>query len=99
MLAGTGRLGTDIMELTGRRVIVKSGADGVYTAALQDQGLGVALKIDDGMGAAAEVAMLAVLCHLNVLRRDELDQLAERCRMPIINTRGVLTGYREPVGL
>jgi L-asparaginase II len=99
MVAGTGRLCTQIMELTGRRVIVKTGADGVYTAALKDQGLGVALKIDDGTGAAAEVAILAVLHHLNALHPDELEQLAERCRVPILNTRGVLTGYREPAGL
>ena len=99
MVAGTGRLCTQIMELTGRRVIVKSGADGVYTAVLRDQGLGIALKIDDGMGLAAEVAVLAVLNHLKALHRDERDQLAERCRAPIRNTRGVLTGYREPAGL
>ncbi len=98
MVAGTGQLCTEIMELTGRRVIVKSGADGVYTALLQDQGLGIALKIDNGTGVAAEVAALAVLCHLNALQPDEIDQLAERCRMPIINTRGVLTGYRVPAG-
>jgi len=96
MVAGTGRLCTEIMELTGRRVIVKTGADGVYTAALKDKGLGLALKIDDGTGAAAEVAMLAVLRHLDALFADELETLAERCRMPIVNTRGVLTGYREP---
>jgi L-asparaginase II len=99
MVAGTGRLCTQVMELTGRRVIVKSGADGVYTAVLKDQGLGVALKIDDGTGLAAEVAILAVLNHLKALHRDEADQLAERCRVPILNTRGVLTGYREPAGL
>lgn len=99
MVAGTGRLCTQIMELTRRRVIVKTGADGVYTAVLKDQGLGIALKIDDGTGLAAEVAILAVLNHLKALHRDEMDQLAERCRVPILNTRGVLTGYREPAGL
>ena len=99
MVAGTDRLCTQIMELTGRRVIVKTGADGVYTAMLRDQGLGIAVKIDDGSGLAAEVAILAVLNHLQALHRDEMDQLAERCRVPILNTRGVLTGYREPAGL
>ncbi|MBT8433084.1 MAG: asparaginase, partial [Gammaproteobacteria bacterium] len=74
-------------------------ADGVYTAMLRDQGLGIAVKIDDGTGLAAEVAILAVLRHLQALRGDEMDQLAERCRVPILNTRGVLTGYREPAGL
>ena len=99
MVAGSGRLCTQIMELTGRRVIVKTGADGVYTAALRDKNLGVALKIDDGTGAAAEVAILAVLTKLDSLHTAELEALAARCRMPITNTRGVLTGYRESAGL
>jgi len=96
MVAGSGRLCTEVMQLTGRRVIVKTGADGVYTAALKDKGLGVALKIDDGTTAAAEVALLAVLNHLHALHADELEALAARWRIPITNTRGVITGHREP---
>jgi L-asparaginase II len=99
MVAGSGRLCTEVMELTGRRVIIKTGADGVYTAALRDKNLGVALKIDDGMGDAAQVAILAVLTKLDSLHVAELEALAARCRMPITNTRGVLTGYRESAGL
>jgi L-asparaginase II len=99
MVAGSGRLCTEIMELTGRRVIVKTGADGVYTAALMDKNLGVALKIDDGKSEAAQVAILAVLTKLDSLHVAELEALAQRCRMPITNTRGVLTGYRESAGL
>jgi L-asparaginase II len=87
------------MELTGRRVIVKTGAAGVYTAALRDKNLGVALKIDDGTGEAAQIAILAVLTKLDSMHAAELESLAARCRMPITNTRGVLTGYRESAGL
>ena len=96
MVAGSGRLCTEVMQLTGRRVIVKTGADGVYTAALKDKSLGIALKIDDGTTAAAEVTLLALLDYLGALHTDELEALASRGRMPITNTRGVITGYREP---
>jgi len=95
MLAGSGRLGSKIIELSGRRTLVKSGADGVYVAALQQQGLGVALKIDDGNGQAAEVAILSILHHLGGLHADELAQLDRYCRIPISNTRGIVTGYRQ----
>ena len=98
MVAGSGRLCTEIMELTGRRIMVKTGADGVFTAALRDKGLGVALKIDDGMREAAEVAILAVLTKLDSMHHAELEWLARRCRTPITNTCGVLTGYRESAG-
>ena len=96
MVAGSGRLCTEVIQLSGRRTLVKTGADGVYTAALQEQGLGVALKIDDGNGEAAQVAILAILQRLGGLHLDELEALAARCRMPISNTRGVITGYHQP---
>ena len=99
MVAGSGRLCSEVIELSGRRTLVKTGADGVYSAALQQQGLGVALKIDDGNGQASEVALLSVLRHLGGLHADELEQLEERCRMPITNTRGVVTGYRQAANL
>jgi L-asparaginase II len=99
MIAGSGRLGSEIIELSGRRTLVKSGADGVYVAALQQQGLGLALKIDDGNSQAAEVAILAILRHLGGLHSEELVQLDERCRTPISNTRGVVTGYRQATDL
>jgi L-asparaginase II len=95
MIAGSGRLGSEIIGLSGRRTLVKSGADGVYVAALQQHGLGVALKIDDGNSQAAEVAILAILRHLGGLYSEELVQLDERCRTPISNTRGIVTGYRQ----
>ena len=99
MIAGSGRLGTKIIGLSGRRTLVKSGADGVYVAALQQQGLGVALKIDDGSSPAAEVAILSILRHLGGLQADELAQLDAHYRMPISNTRGVVTGYRQAIDL
>ena len=58
-VAGTGRFCTEIMQRFGARVFVKTGAEGVYCAALPEQGLGIAVKCDDGAGRAAEVMMAA----------------------------------------
>lgn len=99
MVAGSGRLCSKVIEHSGRRTLIKTGADGVYTAALQEQGLGVALKMDDGNGEAAQVAILAILRHLGGLHSDELELLADRCRPAIVNTRGVVTGYRQALAL
>lgn len=95
LIAGSGRLGSEIIARTGRRVIVKSGAEGVYTAALAEKNLGIALKIDDGSGEAAEIALLEVLNRLGALRDDDLEALAPRRRAAITNTIGRITGYRE----
>lgn len=99
MVAGSGRLPTEVMQLTGLRLMIKSGAEGFYAAALPEQGLGIALKIDDGQGEASEVALLATLNHLGVLQHDEVEALSARCRIPISNTLGVVTGYHQAASI
>ena len=99
MVAGSGRLCTEVMQLTGRGLLVKSGAAGTYTAVLPEAGLGIALKIDDGTSEAAQVALLSVLRYLKALQTEQLDRLESRCRMPITNTLGIVTGYREAAEL
>ncbi len=69
-VSGTGRFCTELMQVFGARVFVKTGAEGVFCGALPEQGLGIALKCDDGAGRAAAVAMAATLSRLP----------SERCR-------------------
>ena len=71
-VAGTGRFDTRVMQHFGERVFCKVGAEGVYCASLPEQGLGVAIKMDDGNTArAAEVVMAAVIAAFAA--RDEAD--------------------------
>ncbi len=63
-VAGSGRFCTEIMQLFGDRVFVKTGAEGVYCAALPQQGLGIALKCDDGAARAAQAVMAATIARL-----------------------------------
>jgi L-asparaginase II len=62
-VAGTGRFCTEIMQLFGARVFVKTGAEGVYCGALPEEGLGIAIKCDDGAGRAAQAIMAAVIAR------------------------------------
>src|SRR5665213_2658627 len=48
MIAGTGRFDTEALTLFGRRLFIKSGAEGVYCAGFPDLRLGPALQCDDG---------------------------------------------------
>jgi L-asparaginase II len=70
-VAGTGRFCTDIMQLFGERVFVKTGAEGVYCAALPHQGLGIAVKCDDGASRAAQAIMAAVIARFLPLTASE----------------------------
>lgn len=98
MVAGTNRFCTEAMTALGARAFVKTGAEGVFTAALPERGLGVALKIDDGAARASEALMAALLVALLDLAEDDparpaLDRLA---RPEIRNWNGELCGTVRP---
>jgi L-asparaginase II len=61
LIAGTGRLCTEVIGSSKGQVIAKVGADGVYCAALPGPRLGLAMKVEDGSMDAARPALLAFL--------------------------------------
>lgn len=92
-VAGSGRFDTRVMERLGERVFCKVGAEGVYCAALPEQGLGVAIKIDDGNNArAAEVVMAAVIESMVRLERDEREFVHTLSDVPLKNWNGIEVG-------
>ena len=94
-VAGTGRFCTQIMERFGARMFVKTGAEGVYCAALPEQGLGIAVKCDDGSGRAAEVMMAATLVRMarSITESGELEPFA---RVTLRNWNGLGVGTIRP---
>jgi len=81
-VAGTGRFCTEIMQRFGGRVFVKTGAEGVFCGALPEEGLGIAVKCDDGASRAAQAIMAALIARF--LPLDAAD-------------RAALTPFAEPV--
>ena len=61
MLAGTGRFCTRALIAARGHAVLKTGAEGVYMAAIPAKGIGIALKVADGAARAAEVAMARLL--------------------------------------
>jgi L-asparaginase II len=96
MVAGTDRFCTDAMTRFGRRVFVKTGAEGVFCAAFPESGLGVALKCDDGATRAAETAMAAVIEALLPMSEAERAGFAERLAPPIRSRLGAVVGQTRP---
>ena len=62
-VAGTDRFCTRLMELAPGRIFAKTGAEGVFCAALPEEGIGIALKCDDGATRAAECMVAATLAR------------------------------------
>ena len=90
LVAGEKRACTELMRAM-KGVAVKTGAEGVFVAILPEQGLGVALKIEDGATRAAEAAIAAILVWLGVL--ESAHPVVQRLTYgPIRNFRDVETG-------
>jgi L-asparaginase II len=104
LVAGTGRLCTDLMAAYPGLVLAKVGADGIYGAALPNARLGVALKVEDGDMRSARPALLAVLRQLVERSKAELPggdwpaSVAHHAELPTVNTRGEITGVLRASG-
>lgn len=96
LIAGTGRFCTRAIEIAGAKALVKTGAEGVYTATVPAAGLGIALKIDDGAGRAAEAAMAALLTRHAGLGAEETAALQPWESPPILNVAGLTVGRIAP---
>ena len=86
-VAGTGRFCTEVMKRFGARVLVKTGAEGVFCGALPEQGIGIALKCDDGATRAAEVAMAAMIARFLPMSDEERDTIDCFVRPRLRNSR------------
>ena len=95
MLAGTNRFCSRVIAACAGAVLVKSGAEGVYVAALPGLGLGIALKIDDGALRAAEVAMSHLLMTHARANDDARVLLAELATPTLFNVAGNSVGQIE----
>lgn len=91
-VAGTGRFCTEMMELLGNRAFVKTGAEGVFCGALPNQGLGIAIKCDDGAGRAAEAIMAAIIGRFLPLESGERAALKRFTRPILRNWNGLEVG-------
>jgi L-asparaginase II len=100
LLAGAERPCTQLVAAAPGKLVVKVGAEGVYNAALPAAGLGVALKVESGSGAAAPVALVAVLAALASRFGVELpfEAWRELARPAVKDTRGGVVGHLEVDG-
>jgi L-asparaginase II len=94
MVGGSARFDTRVMTVFGERLFCKVGAEGMYCAALPEQGWGLALKMDDGNTArACEVAVAALFEALDVARTEpERALLAALSNVALRNWRGIDVG-------
>lgn len=93
LIAGEGRPCTEMMRAHPGRVITKVGAEGVYSALLVREQIGVALKVEDGHTVASALAMATVLGELGL--KPQPESLLAR---PTQNSRGETVGEMRVSG-
>jgi L-asparaginase II len=85
------------MERLGGRVFCKVGAEGVHCAVFPEQGLGVAIKMDDGNNSrACEVVMAAVIDTFVPLDDAERQFIRSKRDVLLRNSNGIEIGMLRP---
>ena len=97
MIAGDGRICTEVMRAGHGAFLAKTGAEGTYCLALPGPGLGVALSIEDGHARALNPAVVEILSQLGQLDAGQTDKLASFHKPLVKNHRGEEVGFLEPV--
>lgn len=102
LIAGEGRICTELMRVLPGQVIAKVGAEGIHCAAIPAAGLGIALKVEDGDMRASGPALLAILRalapRLPAAARLSADALHSATVPPIRSTRGARVGEIKVAG-
>jgi L-asparaginase II len=92
MVAGKGRLCTDLLQTTGDKLVVKFGAEAVYCIGHLPSGVGIGIKIEDGSERALGPVVIESLWKLGFLTHEQLVRLRGYHQPRIRNHRD------EPVG-
>ena len=97
-VAGKGRFDTEVMTLLGARAFTKSGAEGVFCAALPEVGLGLAVKADDGAGRAGQVMIAALIRRFGGFDDETAARLEPFVQPRLLNWNGAEVGRLRPAG-
>ena len=92
MVAGTGRICTQLMAAFDDRIFCKSGASAFYAVGIKDKGIGIALKMEDGASSIVPYAILSVLTQLGVITPEEA------CSLPRYHDKHLYNNHHAVVG-
>jgi L-asparaginase II len=97
LVGGSDRFESILIEESDGRIVAKIGAEGVHSAAILDQGIGIAIKVEDGSHRAQFPAIIRLLQLLDALPATLSPRLEEFRHRQIRNTRGETVGEIGPV--
>ena len=78
LVAGDGRFDTELMRRSHGQVLSKGGAEGIQCLSRVGEGLGVAIKVEDGSRRAKQAVALHLLRQLEWLTPLGLEELEDQ---------------------
>ena len=87
LVAGEGRFDTELMRRGLNMLISKGGAEGIQCIARVGEGLGLAIKVEDGAGRAKRAVALHLLKQLDWLTPAALEELEQQFLIPMDGQR------------
>lgn len=92
MVGGTDRFDTDLMKIYDGSVVAKAGAEAVQCIGLVEEGIGIAIKVEDGAPRATSVAAMEVLKQLGIGDEQIFEVLKDYVNAPVLNARNDTIG-------
>ncbi len=96
LVGGTERFNTDLLQVTGNKLVAKSGAEGLFCIGVH-QKIGLTLKIADGNSRAIPPVVIELLSQLGLLKPGEKQKLRKHHYPEVINNHQASVGRIEPV--
>ena len=89
LFGGSESVNSILTKSSNKKILVKNGADGVFSAIIPEEKVSIVVKIKDGNMKAAEVAIAGLLKELKFLDNDDVKKLVSQ---PILNSAGTKSG-------
>ena len=96
LVAGEGRFDTELMRRSLGQVLSKGGAEGIQCLSRVGEGLGVAIKVEDGAARAKHAVALQLLEQLDWLTPGTLAELRSSFQNPAPHLRLEVVGELRP---
>ncbi|MEB3200343.1 MAG: asparaginase [Synechococcaceae cyanobacterium] len=87
LVAGEGRFDTELMRQGHQQVLSKGGAEGIQCLSRVGEGMGIAIKVEDGSSRAKQAVALHLLDQLDWLTPVSLEELRQRFLTPAPHLR------------
>ena len=95
--SGSDRVDYKIITRYPGKVVVKSGANGYFTGGLPGEGIGFAIKTNDGISEMRNIVLIELLHQLGVIPQEDLEYFDAERRIRVYNHKNELAGYSIPV--